>query len=168
MANESYIGQGATVAFNGTVGADVAFSMENVSAGAGRISAAYDLGAFPRAYVYKWECEAVWQATPTQYRSLDLYVSGADTSTDHDGDPNDGSAPIDEALADVDMVRNMQAIGSVVIEDAATTVMRNSGIFVFPRRYIAIVGINNDSSAALNATDSNFNFKLTPLYLQLQ
>lgn len=164
--SEAKILVGNGVKFNGEVGADVAFSFEGTSATAGQVSAQYDIGASPRAYLWMWHAEVVWQATPTQYQTADFYAAGAydGDSTMIWGDPGASDA----ALGDVDMVRNMLPIGSVVVEDAATTKMVGGGIFEWPHRYISIVGINSDSSAAINATDSNFLFFLQPYTIQGQ
>jgi len=166
MANESFVASGAVVSINGEAGADYAWSMEGVTNAAGRVSAQVDLGAAPREGIYAWSCELQLQATPTQYGTVDLYIAKAPDSdaTQIDGDV--GSA--DAALGDVDMRRNLHYIGSVVSENAAASEKCvTSGEFVVLDRYISIVGYNG-SGATINATDSNFLFKLTPKSWQAQ
>ena len=158
MANENLIINGTTRQVDGTAGADVSFSVEGLADGAGRVSAQIDLGAAPREYIFTWSCECQWQATPTQYGTLDLYIAKAPDgdSTQIDGDV--GAA--DAALADVDMRRNLKRIGSVVSENAAAgEKCVASGEFVSYDRYLTIVAYN-DGGAAINATDSNFRFTL--------
>lgn len=166
MPNALYIDNETAQQFNGTVGADVAFSMEGVADGAGRVSAQYNAGAAPRAYIYHWSCEVQWQATPDQYGTLDLYVAEAPDgdSTQISGDQ--GSS--DAALGDVDATFNMRYIGRVVSENAtASEVCVSSGTFQSFARYFSIVGVNN-GGATINATDSNFNFRLEPKFIEAQ
>lgn len=166
MANEAYIANGTALLFNGEAGANVAFSVEAVADAAGRVSAQRDLGAAPRAFMFSWSCEVQFQATPTQYGTLDLYIAGAPDgdSTQIDGDVG----ATDAALGDVDMRRNLKYIGSVVSENAtASEKCVASGVFSHFDRYLTIVAYN-DSGAAVNATDSNFRFDLTPKAIQGQ
>jgi len=166
MANESYIGNGTALSINGEAGADYAFSVEGLADGAGRVSAQIDLGAAPRPSIYQWSCEAQFQATPTQYGTLDLYIAEAP-----DGDSTQISGDVgssDAALGDVDMLRNLKPIGSVVSENAAASEKCvTSRELMTLARYISIVAYN-DSGASVNATDSNFRFDLQPKYWQGQ
>lgn len=166
MANESYVANGTSLSINGEVGADYAFSVEGLTNGAGRVSAQVDLGAAPRPYIYQWSCEVQFQATPTQYATLDLYIAEAP-----DGDSTQISGDVgssDAALGDVDMRYNLKYIGSVVSENAAASEKCvASGEFSTYNRYISIVAYN-DSGATVNATDSNFRFDLQPKSFQGQ
>jgi len=166
MANESYINNGTSLSINGEVGADYAFSVEGLTNAAGRVSAQINLGVAPRPSVYQWSCEVQFQATPTQYGTLDLYIAEAPDgdSTQIDGDVGASDA----ALGDVDMRYNLRYIGSVVSENAAASEKCvASGEFVTYNRYISIVGYN-DAGATVNATDSNFRFDLQSKYAQGQ
>jgi hypothetical protein len=158
--SESYVSGGTVLSINGEAGADYAFSMEGIANAAGRVSAQVDLGAAPRQGIYAWSCEVQFQATPTAAATLDLYISRA---PDHDNTQMDADIGVsDAALADVDMRSNLHYIGSVVSENAtASEKCVASGEFAVYDRYISIVGYN-DSGATINATDSNFLFKLTP------
>lgn len=160
MANEAYIASGTVKSINGEVGADAAWSVEGLTNTAGRVSAQLDLGAAPRAGIYAWSCEVQLQATPTQYNTLDIYVATApeDDSTQISGDVG----ATDAALGDVDMLKNLRYIGSVTVENAAAGEKNvASGEITLYERYVSFV-IYNGSGATVNATDSNFQFKLTP------
>lgn len=160
------VNNGTALSINGEAGADYAFSVEGLTDGAGRVSAQIDLGAVPREYIFSWSCEVQFQATPTQYASLDIYVAGAPDgdSTQIDGD----IGASDAALGDVDMRRNLKYIGSVVSENAAASEKCvTSGLFAHYDRYLSIVAYNG-SGAAVNATDSNFRFDITPKAIQGQ
>lgn len=166
MANESYINKGTALLINGEAGAAYAFSVEAVATGAGRVSAQIDLGALPRPDRFEWSCEVQFQATPTQYKGLELYIA---TAPDHDATQIDGDVGnADAALADVDMRYNLKRIGYVVSENAAASEKCvASGEFTCTQRYLSIVGYD-DSGATVDATDSNFRFDLRPVYFQGQ
>lgn len=160
MANEVYVASGTALSINGEVGADYAWSVEGLTNTAGRVSAQVDLGTAPRAGIYAWSCEVQFQATPTQGDVLELYIAEAPDgdSTQIDGDVGASDA----ALGDVDMRRNLRYIGAVVSENAAASEKCVvSGEFTVYNRYITLVCYNK-SGATVNATDSNFQFTLTP------
>lgn len=166
MANELYINKGTSVLFNGEAGAGVAWSMEGVANAAGQVSTQKDWGAAPRPGRYGWSCEIQFQATPTQYAGVELYVAAA---PDADATQIDGDVgATDAALGDVDMRRNLQYIGFVASENAAASEKCvTSGEFEFSARYMTLVGYNA-SGATINATDSNFRFDIVPIYDQGQ
>lgn len=166
MANELYIAVGTAELFNGEAGATVAFSVEGVANNAGRTSAQKDWGAAPREYIYDWSCEVMWQATPTQFGTLDLYIAEAP-----DGDATQiagDQGASDAALTDTDAVLNMRHIGSVVSENAAAGEKCVAhGQFTSYARYFSVVAVNK-GGAAINATDSNFRFDIQPKSYQVQ
>ncbi len=166
MANELYIANGTSQLFNGEAGANVALSAEGVTDGAGRVSAQKDWGAAPRAFIYDWSCEVQWQATPTQYGTLDLYIAEAP-----DGDATQVAGDVgtaDAALGDVDMLHNLKLIGRVTSENAAASEKCVAhGVFVSYARYFSAVVMNN-GGATINATDSNFRLDIQPKAVQSQ
>lgn len=166
MANEVYINKGTELLVSGVAGADYAWSVEGVTSGAGRVSAQIDLGAAPRPDEFEWSCEVQFQATPTQGLGLELYRAGAPDSDSKQIDGDIGST--DAALGDIDMRRNLKAIGYVVSENAAASeICVTSGVFRHTMRYLSLVAYNA-SGATVNATDTNFVFKLRPIYPQGQ
>lgn len=158
MTSKAFITSESTVKVNGEAGADHAWSIEAITDGAGRVSVQIDLGAAPRASIFDWSYETLFQATPTQGASIELYKAGApdDDSTQIDGDVGASDA----ALGDVDQLRNLESFGSLVAEEADTTKMVGSGSFLHTSQYLTLVMLNN-SGATTNATDSNSIFKLT-------
>lgn len=156
--SKSFITAESTVKINGEAGADHAWSVEGLTDGAGRVSIQIDLGVAPRASIFDWSSEHLGQATPTQGGSLDFYRAGApdDDSTQIDGD----IGASDAALGDVDQLKNLHFIGKVTSEEADTTKMVGSDTFTHTQRYLTLVADNN-LGATVNATDSNFIFKLT-------
>lgn len=146
---------GTWLKINGEADADYAWSMEGLANAAGRVSAQIDLGAAPRDTLVMWSCKVQFQATPTQYTTLDFYYAAArnGASTDIWGDVGASDA----ALGDLDQRYNLRLFGSVTVEEADTTTMISGGHFFFPFRYLTLIGYNG-SGAAINATDSNFLF----------
>ena len=161
MANELYINEGTTLKINGEVDADYAWSMEAVANNAGRVSAVIDLGAAPRPFLYRWRCKLAWQATPTANQSLWLYKSESN-GTYEDGDVGTADAAIVAAQKS-----NMDLFGQVLVDTADTSDQINGGVLECYERYLSIAGWNEGGSA-INATDSNFYFSLTPIYDQMQ
>lgn len=167
MANELYVRNGTALLFNGeATGVAAAWSVEGLTNSAGRVCAQYDLGAAPRPYEFNWSCEIQCQATPVQGQTFDLYIA---TAPDHDATQISGDVGnADAALGDVDMLRNLQYIGSVVVENAAAgEKFVASGTFICTQRYISPVAYNG-TGASINGTDSNFRFDVTPKYYQGQ
>jgi hypothetical protein len=168
MANEAWINKGTAKTVGGGGTPDVAWGIHGLASNAGRVSAQIDWGTLPRPARYEWSCEAQWQATPSQGGVLELYIATAPESDSTQIDGDVGAS--DAALGDVDMRRNLRAIGAVVSENAAASeVCVASGEFTCTSRYMTIVGYNNGGgSAALNATASNFVFIIQPVYWQGQ
>jgi hypothetical protein len=166
VANESYINKGTELLVSGVSGADYAWSVEGIGNNAGRVAAQIDLGALPRPDEFEWSCECQFQATPTQGAGLELWRGGApdSDSTQIDGDVG----ATDAALGDADMRRNLKPIGYVISENAAASeVCVASGVFRHTMRYLSLVAYNV-SGASVNATDTNFVFKLRAVYSQGQ
>lgn len=163
--SQAQINVGTAKKVNGEAGADVAFSIEGVADGAGRVSTQIDWGASPRDGLYMWHAEVLMQATPTQYGTLDFYIAPA-----YDGDSTmiwGDVGATDAALGDVDQLRNLMFIGSLVIEEADTSKMVGGGMFEAPYRYFSIV-MDNNAGATTNATDSNCLFFIQPYNWQGQ
>lgn len=166
MAGELYTQKGSALLAGGEAGATVAWSVEGLANAAGRVSDQYDLGALPRPSRIEWSCEVQFQATPTQYKGLELYAAFA---PDHDSTQIDGDVgATDAALGDADMRYNLLPIGYVVSENAAAgEKCVRSGVFDATMRYISFVAYN-DSGASVNATDTNFRFDFRLIYDQGQ
>jgi len=165
MTAKNFITSESVLLISGAASADHAWSVEGISDGAGRVSIQIDLGARPDSYIFSWSGEVLFQATPTQYNLLEFYKAGApdDDSTQIDGDVGASDA----ALGDVDQVLNLDPIGSIIVEEADTSKMVGSGEFEHKDRYLSLVALNNAGSA-VNATDTNFVFKLTRRAKQAQ
>jgi hypothetical protein len=165
MADESALDSGTVLSINGEAGADYAWSVEGVTDGAGRVSAQIDLGAAPRInWILSWSCEVQWQATPDQGGTLELYYATAPDSDSTQITADVGAS--DAALGDTDMTKNLNYFGAVVSENAtASEKCVANGTLIIYDRYLTLACVNN-GGATINATDSNFQMKLTPKNLE--
>ena len=166
MAGEAYVVKGTPLLISGVAGANYAWSVEGLVNAAGRTSAQIDLGVAPRPANFHWSCKVQWQATPVAGRGISLYIATApdDASTQIDGNVGVSDAALSTLLRRV----NLRYIGSVLSYDAVASVdCIQSGTFECTERYLSLVAVNNAGSA-VDATDSNFVFKLTPIYWQGQ
>ena len=165
-ANDQWLVKGTTQLFNNGGSEDVAFSMQGVADGAGRVSAQKDWTAGARPSEYEWFGELQLQATPTINGTVDFYAAAGQDGTPTRVWGNVGQA--DAALADVNIARNLLYIGSITVESAtANKKFINGGTFTFTPRYMTIVGINNAGSA-IHATAANFLFYVQPYNYQVQ
>ena len=154
---------GNIIKVNGEVGADHAWSVEGLANNAARVSIQIDLGVAPRAERFYWMCEAIWDATPVQNTTLDLYKAGA---LDTDNTLVAGGVGVaDAALGSVDQLSQLgPPFGFVVVETADSTVMRAEGVFTHVSRYLSLIAHNNGVGATLSAVDSDFKFFLMPYF----
>lgn len=166
MANKIYVAPETSLLFNGEAsGITAAWSVEGLATASGRVAAQWDRGTGSKPAFYHAQAKVQWQATPTQYGSLDIYAAFAHAdSTVIDGDVGASDA----ALGDVDQLKNLIHVLSVIAEEADTTVMVASRPqFYIPARYVSLVAYNT-AGATINATDSNFKFWLTPTPFEVQ
>lgn len=161
VAKEMYIVEGTTLLINGEVGADYAWSMEGIANGAGRISAQIDLGADPRPFMYRWRCQVMYQATPTAGTDLRLRKAESDGTYE-----DDGLGEADAAVA-TEPTSNARQFGAVKTQAAGTQANIGGGLIELYEQYVSLVGWNA-SGATTDATDSDFQFFLTPIADQQQ
>lgn len=160
MANETYITNiGTTVIFNGAGGGNVAFGIEGLANGAGRISAQHDWGVVARPYIFKWNFKTQIQATPNLDSVVDIYIATAPDDLSSRISGNEGVS--DAALGDIKSVDNMRRIGRLIVADTtANTDLTCNGYFECLERYMSIVIVNR-TGASLNATAANSEFRIT-------
>ena len=118
------------------------WTMNGLANGAGRVSSQIDLGPASRPRRFRWDAVAVFNATGlVQYEELEFYAAGTLQS---DNTKVHGALGVtDTALSDTNQVRNLDHIGSVVVEDVTTNEMIAGSEFEFSGRYLSLVGFNN-------------------------
>lgn len=153
------------ITFDGTVGADVAFSIESVVNDAGRQSALHDLGVLTDArasrFIFRFFTQL--QATPTVRNTIRLFRKTSDGSHP---DNDDGTG--DAAISSIDKLLNLTLIAILKVDEAAANIETVvSGEITILDRHVGFA-IWNTSGATINATDSNSGVILTPLPPEIQ
>lgn len=165
MPNKIYqIGETA-ITFDGTVGANIAWSLEGVANNAGQQSAFYDRGVLSAAKAGRYHYRLVlqFQATPTVGYIVRLYMKTSD-GTHPDNDDGTGDIPVSSE----DKLKNLKLIDIMKVDEAVANIDTVvSGIVDIWDRYVGFV-IWNESGAITNATDSNNGLVLTPLPFEIQ
>ena len=162
MANKVYIAPESSVTFTDSAG-DVVITLQNLAAGAGRISVRHDKGANSQAIDFAWRATMQFETAPVVGETVDLYLSTSD-GTNPDGE--EGAA--DAALSDPDKLLNMLYIGSVKVTSVGdATDMTASGIITIAPRYFSVVVHNNTADNLKNTAEVN-DVIVTPIPAEIQ
>ena len=73
MTNNVYWTRGTPIVLKDS-GGDYVITLDALAAGAGRIGARVDLGAFPRGILYDMSFECAWAANPVANETADVYA----------------------------------------------------------------------------------------------
>ena len=166
MSNEIYqvigsSGDNAPISFSAS--GDVTFSPASVAFAAGRKSDQWDRGASPRPEEYTWRAKTKLQATPIVGQTIDFYMASSD-GTIIDGTTTSGDA----AFTDINALKNMDYIGSLIVDTTTTDSIQGAGVFRMTARYGILVMWNATAAETLSATDGDHDFIVTPIYPQGQ
>lgn len=164
MANQIKLNVGSLITFKST-GGTVLFTPTSVAQNAGRVSAQWDRGAPPYASRFAWRAVSKANATVVIGDTLaDIYAATSD-GTNIDGTPGTSDA----ALSSIEKARNMQWIGSLIVEATAAAQVVASGIIELPERYFSVVWINRlSTNVPLSATATDHLFQLLPILDEIQ
>lgn len=162
MANKVYIARETAIVWSDTAG-DLAMTLNNLAAGAGRVGAQKDFGAGSTSEWYSWRLTVQFETAPVVGETVDVYLS---TSNGSEEDGQEGTA--NAALGSTNSLKNMKFIGSLVVTstDAAHD-MTASGVCRITTRYVMPV-IHNNTADNLKATNDTSEFTLTPIPPELQ
>lgn len=157
MATKVYIAPEAAVVFTDNAG-DVVITLQNLAAGAGRISVRHDKGAGSQAIDFEWRATMQFETAPVVGETVDLYIS---TSDGAQPDGEEGAA--DAALSSTDKLPNMLYIGSVIVTSVGdATDMTASGMISIPTRYFSVV-VHNNTADNLKNTINTCEVTFTPI-----
>lgn len=149
-------------------GGDYAITASSLAALAGRVGARGDLGAWPRASLWRWYLETAWVSNPIQNETLDFYLSCWDNDTGP-ANPWGQVGATDSALAASTVRANLALIGSVTVEAATTNLYSAGGTIIIPARYISPVLFNASNGKALAAVGTTPTvLRLTPIFDEIQ
>ena len=162
MANKVYVVRETPIVWSDTAG-DLAMTLNNLAADAGRVGAQKDFGAGSTSEWYEWRLTVQFETAPVVGEAVDIYLSTSD-GTEEDGQEGEANA----ALGSTNSLKNMHFIGSMVVTstDAAHD-MTASGICRIAARYASPV-IHNNTADNLKATNDTGEFTLTPIPPEVQ
>lgn len=162
MANKIYNAPETPITFKSS-GGTVVFTPQNVSNGAGRISAQWDRGAGSKPGLYRWRARTKAAAALSVGTVLEIYAVTSDGTT---VDGNFGTA--DAAVSASDKRRNLEPIGSIVADSTTNgEVQQSSGLIEIHERYFSVMWWNALGQALTN-TAGDHEFILTPVPPEIQ
>jgi hypothetical protein len=162
MANKVYVARETAIVWSDTAG-DLAMTLNNLAAGAGRVGAQKDLGAGSTPEWFTWRLTVQFETAPVVGETVEVYISTSD-GTEEDG--QEGVA--DAALGSSDSLKNMMLIGVLVVTSTdADHDMTASGVCRIPTRYFQPVVYNNTADN-LQATNDTSELTITPIPPELQ
>lgn len=163
MANKVYQHDETALGPWEDTGTTYTFGLNNLAAGAGRQGDLVDLGTTARSQWYAWRAWVQFATAPVVGEFVGIFIKTSDgTSPDND----DGTT--DAAVSAEDKLRNLTQIGSIIVDEAATSVtMGANGLVWLPQRYIAPV-FWNYTADNLVATNDVSGFSLTPVPPEIQ
>ena len=110
-----------------------------------------------KARLYTWRATFQWAGTPVVGETADLYIAESD-GLDVDG----GVGLVDAAVTDLDKLKNLKYIGSIIIESVTISLdVTGSGLFTLNSRFGSLV-IHNAATDALRTDTTVHGVEITP------
>lgn len=155
MANLIYQNEGSAISFKETSGT-YSFTPKNIANGVGWTSAIGDLGAAPRARLFKYHGQTKVAATPALNNQLRMYLCGSENGTDIVG----GFATTTATVSSEDKFRNCLTLLPIDIDEASSSrIFVRQGFILIPYRYVT-VGWWNATGQTLTNTAGDHIFLL--------
>ena len=165
MANNIYLSEAAVKVFKSSAG-DVVWTPTSVAAGNGRISDVLDLGAAPRPFEFNWRLKTKF-VSATVGHAVRLYLVELETNAVTYQDGGGGLGTADATLTSESLLLyGGKQIGPTVVQHT-TNANGWSGICRIHSRYVQ-VALWNGTAVALSGTASDHEFRLTPIFRQVQ
>ena len=133
------------------------FTPTSLGAAAGRQGAHHDFTTASVARRFAWRAFHKPGATRVVGEVMRIYLKTSD-GTRHDNDDGTG----DIAVSSVDKLRNLDQIGSIIIDENAAVEMVGHGEVTLLHRYGAPV-FWNATANSLSASATDFGFSMTPV-----
>ena len=166
MATKIYLEEETSITFGSNATSDdVEWTTESLAGGSARQSDPHDLGAAPRAEMYRWRAYTQTQGTSSAVGdTLDVYFTTSDDASRYDNDDTTG----DKGVSSTDKLNNLHYAGSIIMDEvAADTEFVASGVVRLTSRYVAAV-IHNNTSSTTTADAEETKLVLTPLAYESQ
>lgn len=171
MANLIYRNRETTLWFVPATAAqaeDAAFECHNLATTVGRQSAQYDLGEGAVSRTYEWRAFVQFATAPVLGETIDIYLKRAGSSASATAHPDNDDGTTEGALSAADKLKNLQYLGSIVVDEAAANVeMVASGTVEIDARAIQVVFYNATVDSTTNDVDEN-GFMLSPVPSEIQ
>ena len=164
MSNKIYVNDETALLFaDAAQTPDVQFTLQNLAAGAGRISAVKDFTDSAHSEWFKWRLTVQFETAPVVGQALELWMATADSTTE---DGEEGVA--DAALGSYNSTKNMKLIGLLIVTstDPAHD-MTASGVCRIPDRYASFVLFNDTDDNIANSNTAS-RLTLTPIPPEIQ
>jgi hypothetical protein len=162
MANKIYVARETPIVWSDTTG-DLAMTLNNLAASAGRVGAQKDFGAGSTAEWYEWRLTVQFETAPVVGETVEVYLSTTD-GTEEDGQVGTTNA----ALSSANRRKNLRLIGILTVTSTSADVdMTASGVCRISTRYVSPV-IYNGTADNLQATNDTGEFTLTPIPSEIQ
>ncbi len=160
--SKAYLLPETAITFKDSAGT-VVFTCTSVASGAGRQSAQHDFGTGAHAFLFNWTAYVQFATEPVVDEVIDVYLK---TSEGTHIDNDDGTG--DAAVSAEDKLKNLQHIGSIVVDEASVTPeFSASGVVAIYNKIVQVVFFNKTADA-LSSTASECGFILDPKSIQGQ
>lgn len=171
MANLIYQNSETTLWFVPATAAqaeDYAFEMYNIGSGAGVQSAQWDRGVAAVPAVYEWCAFVQFATAPVLGETVDFYLKPMGTSASATAHPANDDGTGAGAVSAADKLRNLQWIGSIVVDEAVQDIemVARGSVFLTARAYNVVMW-NATADALTNDVDEN-GFFMTPIPNEIQ
>ena len=162
MTSKAYLLAETAITWLDTGGTEL-ITLTSVAAAAGRQGALHDFGASARSPIFTWRAYVKMTTTPVVGETIDIYWKTSDgTHPDND----DGTGDI--AVSAEDKLKNLQYLGSIIIDEASTTpeFVAHGSLLHEPRHGCPVFW--NSTADAISATAADSGFTATPVPYQGQ
>jgi len=162
MVSKVYQNAETPITWKSTGGSEL-LTLTSVAAGAGRQGAVHDFGTAARAREFAWRAYIKFATAPVVGETIDIYWKSSD-GTHPDNDDVTG----DTAVSAADKLKNLQFLGSIVVDEASATpeFVASGFLDVYPRYGGPVFW--NATADALSSTATYHGFILTPIPMEAQ
>jgi hypothetical protein len=162
VANLIYRAVETTLSFRDS-GGDAVLTLQNLSAGAGRVSARYDRSTGSKPRLYEWRAVMQFNTAAVVGELVEIYLF------ESDGTYMDGTLGSSDAALGSDKRKNGKLIGVVVVDTTSTaTDIVASGMCVINARYFSVGVWNGSAADPLQNTSNASRVNLTPVPDEVQ
>lgn len=162
MTNSIYRAIETAVTFRDS-GGDAAITLQNLAAGAGRVSAQVDRGTGSKPRLYQWRGVFQFETAPVVGELIELYIF------ESDGTYIDGNVGGADAALGSDKRKNGHYIGAVIVDTTSTgTNIVGSNLCLINSQYYSVGVWNGSAGDNLKNTANANRVILTPVPDQIQ